>query len=129
MIDRRLGQKAKERVWRVDPSMPQRMAPRIKLIGHLSFEQRFRVAIADLLTPVCSDGWPAMMPDQRRWAETQLIAVLQQTPANINIVRRFPEDGIEAADCQQRRFAERHVATGDVFSVLVIEHDLSGTSG
>ena len=64
------------------------------------------------------------MPDERRWAEADLVSGLLQSPADVHVITRFAIDRIKAADGDKRIFKERHVAAGNVFRLAIRQHHM-----
>ncbi len=70
-----------------------------------------------------------MMPDRRGRMEADRPAAFLQAPADVHVVTRHSELQVEAPDRLEARFAERHVAAGDVFGFAIGEQDVHRTAG
>src|SRR5439155_26774920 len=86
-------------------------------------------AIPLLLFEISTDGAATMVPDNGAGGESDRLAAIEQSPADIDVVAGLAELGIEAPHRQQRRAAEGHVAAGYVLGEIVIEHDVTGPAG
>ena len=62
-------------------------------------------------------------------AEADAQAAFLEAPANIHVVARLTEDGIEAADGFERPFVEHHVATRNVFRLVIVQHHVRRAAG
>src|SRR5262249_24776157 len=102
------------------------MAPRAELVRMLLFEERFALAVSNLLSPVRAYRRATMVPDDGRRADPNAIATREQAPTDIDVISRLREDRIEAADLVERPFAERHVAARNVLRRPVVQHDVRG---
>ena len=90
----------------------------------LPLQEGLGLAVSDLLSPVRLHRWATMVPDDRRRAEADPVAPLEQAPADVHVVRRFLEDRVEPADFLQSALPERHVAARDVLGRSIVEHYL-----
>ena len=70
-----------------------------------------------------------VMPDERRWCESDPLMLGLQAPAHVDVIARAQVDRIETIDGKQRVAAERHVAAGNVFGDPIIEQDVRGPAG
>ena len=64
------------------------------------------------------------MPDERRRAETDLVAGLLEPPAHINIIASTLKDGIKPAQLRQRPGVGCQIAAGHVLCRAIVEHGL-----
>src|SRR3989442_9632728 len=108
----------------VDATGPEGVAPGIELVRVLPLQEGLGLAVSDLLSPVRLHRWATMVPDDRRRAEADPVAPLEQAPADVHVVRRFLEDRVEPADFLQSALPERHVAARDVLGRSIVEHYL-----
>ena len=114
LIDHGAREQPEERVGRVDTTGPEGVAPGVELVRVLSLEESLGLAVANLLPPVRRRRRATMMPDHCRRTEPDSVAPVQQTPADVYVVRRLREDRIEPAYLFQRQLPEGHVAARDV---------------
>jgi hypothetical protein len=114
---------------RVNAPVPLAAAEPIEIFGMAADEEGFGFAVTVLLFEVVVNGGAAVMPDEARGREAQGVALLLETPADIDVVAGFAENGIETANLLKRPFVESHVAAGDVFGHAVGEHDVRRAAG
>src|SRR5262245_62013758 len=124
MIDHRTPEESKEWIGRVDPAGPERVTPRIELVGMLSLQDGLRLPVADLLPPIRLHRRPPMVPYDCRRTEADPPSAVQQAPADIDVVGCLGEDRAEAPDLLDAGFRDRRVAAGDVRSRPFIDHYL-----
>src|SRR6266568_7024605 len=113
----------------VNAAMPDTATERIKILRVLADQHGLGLAVAELLFEIGADGRAAIVPDESRGAEADLIASLLQAPAEIDVVSGPAEDGIEAADFSQSPFVEGHIAAGDVLGLAIGKHHMGGATG
>jgi hypothetical protein len=101
------------------------VAPAIELVRMLPLQKRLGDPIANLLPPERADGRSAMVPDQRRRAESKPVPAFEQPPADVDIISRRPVGRVESGNLIERPLPERHVAARDVLGGLIVQHDLS----
>src|SRR6266542_6318157 len=77
---------------------PGSVSDPVEFVRPLALEHRLGPSVALLLAPISAHGIAAPMPDHRRRAEAQGPAFLLEAPANVDIVTRHAELGVEAAD-------------------------------
>src|SRR5262245_24012132 len=90
----------------------------------LSTQQRLGLTVTALLLEVGTHRAAPMMPYHARWAKNNLLPMLQQSPAHVDIVSGLSEDRVEAADLTQSIGPECHVATRHMLGNLVIDQDV-----
>jgi hypothetical protein len=88
----------------------------------LAHQHRLGLAVALLLLEVGPHRGAPVVPDESRRVEPDAIPPLLQPPAQVHVIARLREDGIEPANLLQRPLVERHVAPGDVFGHTIVEH-------
>jgi len=93
-----MSKQSKERIRAIDPSGPNGVPPGVELIRMLFFQERLSKSIPDLLSPIVPGRWSSVMPDESRWIESDLIALLQKAPTDIDVIPCLCEDRIESAD-------------------------------
>ena len=103
----------------VDHAAPARRSPRGEAIRVPRLHQRLAAAVPELLSQVGQETVPAVMPDHRRWVESDLPAALLQSPAGVDVVSGCGIDGVEAATFQQHVSPYGHVAAGNVLGSVV----------
>src|SRR5258708_5904395 len=64
------------------------------------------------------------MPHKGSRTEPDPITGLLESPAQINVVPCLAKYGIEPANLQQDPFEKSHVATGNVFSLAIRQHNV-----
>ena len=69
------------------------------------------------------------MPDDRRWAECNDLALLLEAPAEVDVVAGLAVLGVEATDLVEGPAVESHVAAGDVLCHHVGEEHVAGAAG
>src|SRR5262245_38662186 len=105
------------------------MAGAVVALRPLALEQGLRLAVLELLLQVAAHAVAAVVAYDRAGAAPDAPALLLQAPADVHVVAGDPELGIKAADRQQARLPERHVATGDVLGDLVGEQHVDRPAG
>src|SRR5688572_6121726 len=94
----------------------------------LGFQQRLRFSISHLLFQICADRRAAVMPYHGARVKTDLPPPLQQTPANIDIVSGRSELHIKASDSSEFPCSKRAITTGNVLSIAMGNHHMSGAA-
>ena len=69
------------------------------------------------------------MPDEGRRAEPEHVPGLEQAPADVDIVSRHAELGVETAHVFECLLAEGHVAAGDVLGLAVGDQHVNRRAG
>src|SRR5437763_1191436 len=110
----------------VNATGPAHVPRAVVLLGPLPLQHRLRPAVPDLLFPIGAHRVPAVVPDDRRRAETQGPAVSLEPPAHVDVVAGGAELRIEPSDRLKTGLAKRHVAAGDVLSLAIAEEDVNG---
>src|SRR5207302_5965787 len=77
----------------------------------LFLQQRFRLSVPNLLLPVRPKVAATMVPDDRRGGIADDLASVPEPPADVDVVPRGPESGVEPPDGFESAFPERHVAS------------------
>src|SRR4030088_2065989 len=113
----------------VDLPAPFRRAGRAKKNEVLEAKERFRFAVAFLLFAKRAQSEAAVMPDNRRGTEGDLVAGLLDAPAKIDVVARLVIFGVEAADAFKNPAIPRHVAAGNVLGHGVGKKDVARPAG
>lgn len=113
---------------RADSPAPAGGPEGIEAGGMLGEEEGFGGAVAGLLAEISADGGAAVVPDESGRREPEAPAAALEPPADIDVVARLTEDGIEAADRLESPLPEGHVAARDVLGEAVVEEDMHGTS-
>ena len=109
--------------------MPHGSAESVEILGVATLQQGFGFAIAGLLLEVGGDGVASVVPHEAGRAESDLVATLLESPADVHIVAGFAVDGVEPADLPQGPTVERHVAARDVLGDAVVEHHVGRATG
>src|SRR5215217_4797954 len=99
--------------------MPEGVVP----LRPFRLQQRFCLAVALLLLPICSDRIAAVVPNHRRRAEAKSPPPLLKPPADIHVVARHPESRVEAANRLELIFAKGHIAARNVLGYFVRQQD------
>ncbi len=92
-------------------------------------EHRFGFAVAFLLLAKRAQGEAAIMPDQRRRAERNLMPGLLDPPAEINVIPGLVIFRIEPTDAFKRPAIPGHVAPWNVFGHDVRQQDVTRPAG
>src|SRR6185503_2019358 len=87
---------------------------------------RLPFAITDLLPPVGDESRAMVVPHQRRRCKGNPSSTVLKSPAHVDVIAGAKEDGVEAADRQQRLAARGKVATRNVLRLAVVEHHVAG---
>src|SRR2546430_17602203 len=77
-------------------------------------QQRFRFAVAILLSQKGAKREPSIMPHDRSWTEGNDPSGLLNSPAEINVITGLAIFGIEAGHTFKRPAVKGHVTTGNV---------------
>jgi len=113
----------------VDSAEPARLTEHIKTTGVFEEQQGFRLAITSLLLQIIAHRVATKMPDHRSRTETDLVAFVLQTPAQIHVVPGSPKDGIKSRDRFESLMTKCHVAARNVLRDFVIEQDVGWRPG
>src|SRR2546428_3164849 len=97
------------------------MTRAVVLLRPLPLEERLRPPVSRLLLPVGAHGVAPVVPDHGAGVEAQGPALLAEPPADVHVVARRTELGIESPDGLEGDLPERHVAAGDVLGFPVRE--------
>src|SRR5262249_47284651 len=109
VVDNRAPRKQRLRKIAVNASEPLRLSEEIEAIGMLDVEERLGLPVSHLLLDVGFDGVAAEVPHDRRGAEADRVALILQTPAEVDVVASGSEQGIEAVDLLEDRLPKGHV--------------------
>src|SRR5439155_26526298 len=112
----------------VNAAAPNAPTEPIEIFRMFACEQRLSLAIAMLLLQISVNRGAAIMPHKRCRAETNPVSGLLQAPAEIHIIARLAENGIEAANPCQCPLIKCHVAARNVFGLSVGQHYMGGTA-
>src|SRR4029077_4277317 len=100
----------------------------VEAFGIARVEHRLGAPVSALLAVVSLDGVAAEMPDEGRGAEAQPHAGIEDAPAYVDIVAGRGELRVEAADLQQRRLGENHVASCEMLRDVVGGKHMAGSA-
>src|SRR3954447_25843559 len=125
VIDPCRHQRQPRRTVAINYAIEPKLAGGGKTLWMLDGQHPLGPAIALLLTKVRADGWTAMVPNHGCRSKTDLIALLQKSPANVDIIAGLTKLPIKAAERNQHAPTESHVATGHVLGRLVVEHNMA----
>ena len=87
-------------------------------------QQRLGCSVTALLLEIRPNRRTAIVPNKRRWAESNFVPRLLQAPTNIHIVPGLAKDWIKATDRREGPFVKSHVAAGDMFGLSIREHHM-----
>src|SRR6185503_11835153 len=82
----------------INPPGPFKVAGDVILLRPSFLQECFGFSVATLLAQIGPHGIAAMMPDHRRWTETQGPTVLLQTPADVHVIASYAELGVKSVD-------------------------------
>ena len=109
----------------VDAPAPDSVPETAVFLRPLPLQQGFCPTVIQLLLPVGPHRPATVVPDHGARAETEFPPPGLDPPADIHVIPGDAESGVEPANLHQRRLAEGHVAAGDVFRLVVREHDMN----
>ena len=92
-------------------------------------DERFGFAVTTLLCAVSRHRISAEVPNNGSGAETDRVAGVLETPADVDIVAGGAIDGVKSAKLKQHVAPERHVAARDVLGDLVADQHMGRTTG
>ena len=99
------------------------------MIGMFVFQQRLGFAVSALLFEVRLDRISAIVPDLRRWRESDALPQVLNPPDDVHIIAGLAKLRIEAVHLFQDGGVERHVAAGNVLGGAVVDHDVRRSAG
>src|SRR5262245_5157651 len=94
----------------------------------LEIQLRLSFTVATLLIEISAHSITAEVPHHRGRAKPDLIPLVLQSPAQVDIVSSRAEHRVESANLFQSRLPERHIATGNMFSNFVVEQNVRWSS-
>src|SRR5215470_8353337 len=103
----------------VEPPSPRDMACGVVFLRPLALEHRFRSPVTLLLFPVRSHRVAVVVPDHSSGAEAKRSTAFLQTPADIDVVTGGSKLRIESTNRVEIHFPKRHIATRNVFRLVV----------
>ena len=80
----------------------------------LELNEALGPSVSLLLAQIALDGASAMMPYHRARRITDGVALIEESPANVDVISRLSELRIESSDLQEHVAANRHVASRNV---------------
>src|SRR5262245_41394539 len=113
---------------RVDSAGPSAGAEVVEIFRMLAHEQCLGFAVTMLLFEVVVNRRAAVMPHKSGRIKADFVTGLLKTPADVHVIACAAENWIKAAHAGEDPFIDGHVATGDVLSLAVGQHDMSGTA-
>src|SRR3954467_15176865 len=82
-IDAAARKRTDERQRAIDPPAPEHVAAH-EFLRMVRVQPRLAFAVTALLPPVRLDGRPMVMPDERRWCESDPLMLGLQAPAHVD---------------------------------------------
>lgn len=89
-------------------------------------EKGFCAAISTLLSQVAKDGGAPTMPDKRCWSKYQFPALIEESPAEVNIVPRCHELRAEPPHLLQGLTAHDEITARKMLRPEIVAEDVGG---
>ena len=113
----------------VNTALPYRVSKEIETPRITPLQVRFRHAITLLLPKITFDRCTAVMPHNRARMVDDFFVSHEQSPAEIDVIAGGAMLRVKQTNDIERLFAVRHIATGNVFGVLVVHQHTSRVAG
>ena len=98
-------------------------------MGMRIVEEGFGMSVAELLFHVAGEGGASAVPDEGAGGKGEFPVVVDEAPANVDVVTGGAELFAESADAVEGAATDGEVAAGEVFGAGVVEEDVGRCTG